>query len=262
MDVFQLPPISGRSDSPTFNFTKAKLHKSMRYGGIISELGNRIRDEINEINKGKPGSEFVINYFNTEKGYRDRTSIVDESGAGIIFLNKLEDVIRISSKYFYDNPRNVNCMRVLAYRNKIIKGLNEEIRKSLYNLKGFKENQISEFMPGELIICNGGYAVKRDRSKVAIIDNNQVFTVKNTHSIIDENKIPCFSMEVEESLSKRENEMIKVLDNEEGRHLYFAILNEYKRRAKDNSKQWYNYYGFKEQFCEFNYAYSLSSHKA
>jgi hypothetical protein len=261
-DPAQLPPISKKdktdADSKAFNHTKAKLLKTLRYEGIISELGSRIRTEISKINHGKAGTKHLINSWCTEQGYSSRTSIVDDNGNGVVFLDNINEVVEIAKSHFI--KEDVNELRLIGYRRASIDILNSVLRGQLYAADyGFTveseddEVLLPQFIKGELIISDGGY---KD-----LIHNNQTFKVVDFIKVIGPLEIPCLALLLDPMPSMREGQQILVVDNELGFEKYQRIANSLKKNAKSDGKQWPAYYNFTQQFCTFEHSLAINAHR-
>jgi hypothetical protein len=177
-------------------------------------------------------------------------------------------LVEIAINSFKEN--NADSMRLIAYRNSSIEKINSVMRTQLY-CEGDeeKEKNLPQFMPNELIISNGGYnvvAINSDNSRakpVNVIYNNQTFRVISTMPVKQGPRgINSLLMNLSPKPALPDNTAIYSLDWENGRHKYFEMSNELKRRAQDNGKLWIHYYNLKEQFAWFDYAYALNSHKS
>lgn len=268
-DPFQLCPIDvEQKDSVTFGYTKSKLHEAIRYTGPIADLGDRIRKEIEKFNEGGSCSPFVINEWQTnDLNNTCRTSVVNEDGSGYIFINDLDVIMDIAAKAFKENS-DPNAMRLIAFRNATIAKLNDYIRTLIYEEEA---EDLDQFMPGELVICDGGYAVKKlitaanykQKASRPCIHNNEVFKINGLIKVEKgPEEIPSVIPILEPEVKLQEGERIFSLDNELGLDLYNEKLSQLKKAAIANPKQWVNYYSFKENFAVFNYNYSCSVHKS
>jgi len=258
-DPYQCAPISyGNSDrdSVTFSHTKGELLTSVRYGGIISDLGERIRQEINKINNGKAGSKYLLNEWSEEIGNDIRTSKLDEFGNGIIYLNDINDVVRIT-KLHYSNSDNPNEIRLIGYRRKTIDILNRELRFQLYKekLHDIPYEKFPQFIEDEVVICDGGY-------KSGVIHNNETFKIVSSKTVIGPHEIPCLAVKLNPDPTNGDSEQIIVVDEKLGRQRYNAMLAQLKSNAQHDRRQWKDYYRFIESFCKFEYSISLNLHRA
>jgi hypothetical protein len=252
-DPYQLPPIDGGKDSICFRHKGAELKIPMRYTGPIADLGLRIRKEIDDINSDTGGSRNFLNNWQVDELKQElRTSQVNEDGSGYIFLNDIEKAVEIASDTFR-KAKTANDIRLIAYRNKSIDQVNDVIRANTYNMT---EEDLEQFMPGELVICDGGFGDKGE------IHNNAIFRVEEYKPITGPRNIASYAMLLNPQPTMKNNREIIVLDWDKGRHDYFDILNPLKIKAQNNGRQWPNYYKFKEQWAWFSYAYCQSSHKS
>lgn len=259
-DPFQLPPVDeSSSDSITFNYTQAELLTAVRYTGPLADLGTRIRDEIFKLKSGETASMNVLNIWQMgELKHDHRTSCVNESGSGYIFLNSIEDVVRIAVKGFKE-ANHSEAIRLLAYKNSSVNKINEVIRAQLY-CDG-DENKIAElpqFVRGELIICDGGYTVDNR----TVIHNNQMFQVDGMLPVEGPDGVPSISLNLSPEVHLPEGEDLQVIDWENGRYIFFARNNALKLNAKEDGRQWRQYYDFRAQWAWFDYAYGLTVHKS
>lgn len=257
-DPSQLSPIAYNNtdkDSITFDYTKGELTKAVRYGGIISDLGERIRQEIKKINVGKAGSKYLLNEWSEEIGDEVRTSRLDEDGNGLIYLNDIQDVIRITKLHYYssDNP---NEIRLISYRRKTVDILNKELRLQLYHDK-FEDipyEEFPQFIEGEVVICDGGY-------KSGTIHNNETFKIVSSRGIIGPHDIPCIAVKLDPDPATGSNDQIIVVDEKLGKQRYNLMLAQLKSNAQHDRRQWKDYYRFIENFCKFEYATSCNAHR-
>lgn len=259
-DPSQLPPISDEeSDSITFNHTQSVLTKAMRYQGLNTILGNRLREEIRRYNEGELCSQYVLNEWQTvELGNPCRTSQVDEQGNGYIFINDIDVMLNIAVKGFSENSHNTDDMRIIAFRNSTIKLINENVRRLLYG------DNLEQFMPGELVICEGGYVTRKEDSNRTrpCIYNNEIFRVSNAIKTNGPFDIPSIMPVLDPPVALQKGERIFVVDQALGKTAYDKRLNYLKEKAKERGNQWPNYYWFKDHFADFNYTYAQSSHKS
>ena len=260
-DPFQLPPVVENGDSDqdsiSFKFTKAELLKSVRYGGLISDIGQAIRDEITIINSGKAGSKYLFNELATKQGFRHRTSRVDGNGHGVIYLNNIEDVIRIT-KHHHSKSNDINELRSIAYRRKTIDIINKEMRLHLYQeqLGNIPYEEFPQFIHNEVIISSSSY-------KNGLIHNNECFKVDSYTETTGPYGIPCLSMKLKPNpITDSSTQRILVLDEKKGLKQYNEVLLGLKKAAELDKRQWANYHRFKDEFCNFEYAISLNSHRS
>lgn len=249
-DAFQLPPVDESSkDSITFNFTQYSLTEPIRYTGPIFDLGKRIRKEIQSLNENKEGTQHVINAWMREQDLTKRVSKVNEEGSGYIFLNSMEDVTRIALNFFKQKNADT-AIKLMAFRNATIKKLNLGIRALLYG------PDAKVYMPGELVICDGGYGPKGE------IYNNQSFRVVDSMEKLGPKNIPCITLALDPPIRiKNGEEDIRVVHWDKGMAAYYEQLNKLKAYAKKDRSQWVQFYRFKEQFGVFDYNYAQNCYR-
>lgn len=245
-DYCQLPPVGQATDSLFFNTISSELTIPMRFKGPLAIITDILRKEIIKIRHGLVPSLSVINM------ETNRVSCMDESGSGYFFLNSISVLLEAAIKRF-KKGKDTSYIRVLAYRNKTIEKLNQQIRVGL-----FGENPL-QFEVGELLINNGGYTVKNTAGKdVQIITNGQIFKVKSAFPIIGPYQIPCMQLSFE---GETFNFPIYTVASE-GEDMYTSTMKRLKGLASENPRLWKDVFSFKESFAYFNYSYATSIHKA
>tara|TARA_R110000796_G_scaffold177590_4_gene294428 strand:+ start:975 stop:2510 length:1536 start_codon:yes stop_codon:yes gene_type:complete len=266
-DKSQLAPVKGDKDSITFNYTQANLSNAVRYAGPIADLGIRIRDEIAKCEEDAEsgGSPHLINDWMEELGHDERVSNVNEDGSGYIFINSAQAILNISGKLFNDD--DPDSLRLIAYKNFSIAKINKAVRQRLYNTDG-ELKSIPQFMPGELLISNGGYAEtvldesnpdKPRSKKVPVISNGTSLIIKKVTGT-DHKKVPSFAIEFN-GMQKNKAPIHCVADGD-GMDSYNAVSAMLKANAQEDKFQWKYVYDFKDQFAWFSYGYAISSHKS
>lgn len=268
-DVYQLPPIEGKEDSITFTYTRSQLHKPVRYTGPIADMGEVFRKEIDKINKGKQAAKHTINRWQYHTlGQKRRTSKLNEDGSGYIFLNDVGKAVDIAVNAFR-NSDDPNVIRMIGYKNASIAKINDVTRAHLYaGPDGNPKDDLDQFMPGELVICDGGYSVVTNRGHGETfthnaIYNGQTFRVKGHIPIKNGPKgVPSLAMDLEPHVRMPEGTEVYALDYENGRHRYFDAINSLSTAAKNDKRQWGRYYDYMSNWAKFDYAYALTSHKS
>jgi len=234
-DYCQLPPVKQDHDNIAFNNIHAELSIPMRFTGLIYNLASAVRKEINKARDGRYAELRVITMFTK------RQSLVSENGSGYIFLNNFTPFINAAIKRFKEK-KGTQHVRVLAYRNKTIKTLNDIIRKALYGTNA------RQFEDGELIINDGGYKGE--------INNGEVLLVKSTKDVIGKFAIPCVELRFQNSPA-----VVPVISTK-GKGEYNDMLAKLKLAAYNTPNKWSEYYAFKDSFAYFNYSYATSIHKS
>ena len=240
-DYCQLPPVKQSKDSLFFKNIGARLKVPMRFSGSIYNLTVPVRNEINKIREGFIPDLNVINQ------HTDRVSKLDDDGSGYIFTDNIKKLLHSAINKFKENNGTTD-VRILAYRNKTIEKINSYVRKGLYG------NSAKQFEKNEIVICNGGFSYKRK----SIINNGEVFKVKQASYAIGPYSIPCVYLLFNESFFTASVPVVAT----EGKAQYERKLKELERSAKKSPHLWRAFYDFKESFARFNYSYATSIHKA
>lgn len=243
-DYCQLPPVNQTHDSLFFDNISAELTEPMRFTGPLYDICGFVRAEIIKIREGAIPSLNVLNI------RTDRVSLINDSGSGYIFINNMATLLKSAIRRFKAG-KGSDYARVVAYRNKTIQSVNRYIRKGLYG----EDSKQFEF--GELLINNGGYSIKKGRKTKQIISNGSVFEVESAINVFGPYNIPCVHLKFKD---KRFEYPILVVATA-GEREYEAILESLKKKAKDQSGLWRDYFNFKDSFAYFSYSYAVSSHK-
>ena len=217
----------------------------MRFTGPIFDLVSIIRAEIIKIREGSIPTLNILN------NATDRVSKITETGTGYIFLKHVKHVIDAAVRRF-KKDNGTQYVRILAYRNKTIDLLNDQIRKELF------AGTANQFEKGELIICEGGFTQKIGNKVHSLINNGELFVVKSTKDVLGPYDIPC-----KEMYFKNKSYSHKIITvATEGKTKYDKILAELVAKAKRSPTGWATVYKFKESFAYFRFAYASSIHKA
>lgn len=263
-DHCQLPPVGDPEGSPFLQHIgsdlskdifdeedeKTKLYEELteilRYKGPVVELGEKIRDQVEICMRDEVYDKHIVNK------YTNRIDKI-EDGSGYKFYNNPTTFILEAAADFSRNISNPMHCVIVAYTNKTVNIFNTLIRRQL-----FGEN-LPKFVEGELIINNGGYNFGVDRGGSEKIYNGEIFRVKNIYyEPFGPNDIPSIVLKLHD-VEFRNN--IYIVDPAKGLNAYYAKLNELKKNALKDKKQWGPYYAFKNQFAHFDYAYARTTHK-
>ena len=245
-DVAQLPPVGQDHDSKFFDNIDAVLTEPMRFTGYITELGDVYRRAIKSINDGYAVSRNILN---EETGREDRWDPISDTGYK--FINNVYDLLDHAADQIKRNPEDINFARILAFKNRSVDIINTNIRDRIY---GKNRNQ---FEHNEILISNGGYAYRN----TPIIYNGSLFNVDDAVEIMGPYDIPCLSMKFK-GFKPYNNYIIPVVDEIRGKEKYNEIKSKLFENAKRDPRQWIYYYKFVDSFAYFDYAYSVSTHKA
>ena len=267
-DPYQLPPVEQDYDSKFFDKIDMTLTIPMRYQGPIATVAGIYKREIDNINLGTGFNKWALNT------YTDRIDVF-EGNTGYGFTNKLDAIIDLAANDIKSNPSDPSYTRVLAYKNESVAEVNRRIRYKLYGA------DLRQFEPGEIVICNGGYSVKKPRSiysqgeivgstmtRVPVLYNGQILKVLDHKPTIGPYDVPCELMEFSGKVSNFVEPIYVVSDTEEAREKYNEIKEKLRIEAvKTLDKRirglaWQRYYDFIESFAYFDYAYSVNLYKA
>jgi len=236
-DRYQLPPVEQDHDSKFFDNIDAELSKVMRFNGIIKEFSSIFVSEIKRYNEGYNIDKHVIT-----KNTNGRTSKLDTTGAGYIFLKSIKTVLTLAYLDFKRDPISTDGCRIIAYKNKTIDALNNNIRKMLYG----KNRNVFEV--GELVISDGGYGKE--------ITNGDIFRVTGVRNFEDANGIHCHILQLNKKLIRP-----VFVVSAKGMEVYDETEAYYKQQAI-STRQWKRYYEFVNTYAKFKYSYAISVHKA
>ena len=235
-DHHQLPPVTstGDNDSPTFSFnSKYELTQIMRQSedNNIIELCNTVCAAID----GDQNMDFI----NKLKNKWDKAS---QKGYAITSLQGA-----INS--FVANFRKGDVVRITSFRNRRINEINDIVRTFLW-----EDKYEQMFVDGEFIVLNDQFAP--DGFPLAY--NGETFIV---NYIIDEtvDSIPCHVLAVDSKLEDGEVIYLPV-PTSKGQRVYKQRVDSLKYAAK-LSKDWGEYFRFKQQFANVSYGYCVSNYK-
>ena len=236
-DKYQLPPVEQNHDSKFFDTIDAELVQVMRFNDVIVEFTSIFREEIARHNIG-----YNIDKHAVTKQTSGRTSVLDDTGAGYIFLNDIKQLLGLAYRDFKQDPVGIDGCRIIAYKNKTIDVLNNTIRKLLYG----KDRKVYEV--GELIISDGGFG--------KLITNGDIFRVIDVKEFEDKHGIHCYMLKLNVTLPYP-----VVVVSEKGQQ-QFDELEEYYKNMAQGSRQWKVYKEFTRSYARFKYSYAISVHKA
>ena len=251
-DVAQLKPINHDGlYSPVFEeknkglFLELKIN--MRAKEPLDELNNELRNEILFYYKyesfGKPWLvEDKIVFDNVELIKEDITS-------GYYMLhNQFEMIDKFTELYLKekDNPLNI---KIVAYTNKTIDRLNDEIRANLYGETEFYFNE------GDNVLSNSFY---NDNDN--IIKNNQYLIVKSVRSEIDKHDIEVLILNLEDS---EENTLydVKCINPQKGYKQYMIRKNQKFKQAQRRIITFTEYNDFISSYANLSYGYVITAYK-
>jgi len=236
-DMYQLPPVEQDHDSKFFDSIDIELLKIMRFNALIKEFSTLFITEIKRYNDGYNIDKNIIT-----KSTGGRVSKLDDTGSGYIFLKSIKTVLTLAYLDFKRDPISTDGCRIIAYKNKTIDALNNNIRKMLFG----KNRNVFEV--GELVISDGGYGKE--------ITNGDIFRVTGVKNFEDKNGVHCHILQ----LNKKLLSPVFVV-SARGMETYDELESYYKQQAI-STRQWKKYYEFINTYAKFKYSYAISVHKA
>jgi ATP-dependent exoDNAse (exonuclease V) alpha subunit len=249
-DNHQLPPVGQDHDSKFFDTIDATLTESMRFKGPIQELVKAIEIEIDNIAEDEA---FNTNVIADITGRKDNYDL--RMSTGYMFLDDINKMLLAASSQFNTQSHELNKARLLAFKNETVRDLNHKVRQIMTNSEA-----PPPFLPGELLISNKNYKYRRS---TPVIYNGQIEQVESFERVIDSYGIPCINLHFYNFKMNKFVE-IKVLDRDHSETIpkYNEILQELKHRAMNDHAQWHNFYRFKGEYADFDYAYAINAYKA
>ena len=249
-DYGQLPPVGQSTDSLFFNVISAELNIPMRFTGHIFDLTSAVRVEIDAIRADEGAHIQVINRFS------NRESKLDDFGNGYVFSKDTRKFLSLALKLF-GKHKGRDYVRIIAYRNKTIDMVNKTIRLGLYGMTADK------YVPGEIVICNGGFTKKMTTEEGnsivrTVLTNGEVLTIESVKKVLGFENMPCMEIRFVE---KSHEDYVTVVDDP-GLTAYGNIVKRLIKIAKSEPAYWKKLKEFKEEFAYLDYAYAVSSHKA
>lgn len=244
-DRKQLPSVGEDTDSVTFGYHGVELDETMRFQGSIQVLTDAVRDEIEKLTAGIAANKYIINTLSQRK------DMLNPDSTGVKFKSNIREMVDLASDYFR-NSNDPNILRILAFKNKSINTLNTAIRMNLYG-----ENAPA-FVPGELVITNGGYK--------EIFNNGEVLRIQEIKHWKHLN-IPCLAVKITNRKTITPIFVINPDPSDPGYKMFQEHAKDLSQRAKQappNLKSffWKNYFDFLGEFAKFDYAYAVNCYKS
>lgn len=270
-DDAQLPPILD---------TKRGINRSIVFG-----LQNKVQlTEVMRTAKDNPIIGVVTDIRNNLDSPDDifsRETIINENGDGIQFYDSRDEFMDdmyadfCSESYKTDN----NYVRGIAYTNKAIYAMNQQVRKKI-----FTNDTLNEYEIGENLIVDEP-VTERINAKVSKIIYNagqRLRVLDVSTSADDEYGFRIWDLRVvnyEDPVADQVKRTISVIFKEDV-NLYYAALTELANKAKSKllkqipgkdgtmrnaytkSEAWSGYFNFKEGYSWVKYSYCLTSHKS
>jgi len=270
-DDAQLPPIQD---------TKKGIKKS-----IVFNLKNKVElTQVMRTAKDNPIIGVVTDIRNNLHSAEDvfaRDTKINERGDGIHFYDSRDEFMEdlytdfCSDEYKTDN----NYVRSIAYTNKAIYAMNQQIRKRL-----FQSDTLLEYVVGENLIADEPIT-ERINSKVSKIIYNagQRLRVLNVDTSVDgEYGFRIWDLRVINYEDPEEDQVKKVISvvHKEDVELYYGALGQLASKAKSRlikqipdkngtmknaytkAEAWTEYFNFKEGYSWVKYSYAMTTHKS
>lgn len=225
-DPAQLPPVGeGESMSFTHACPSRELTQVMRYGGVIGELAQQLRDNLDS-----PQLPHIT------------TQPENDGETGIWAMGRADwEATMLAAFQSEGYLKDPNYCRALAWRNKRVNYLNDRIRAAL--------GHTGDYAIGERLIASEPYVEWRS----VIISNSSECEVRScTAGTIGEWPVWWLVVEKEDG----EQVVLPVLQ----RSAEGAFNREQDALAK--ARNWYRFWGNRERFAWLNYAYCLTVHKS
>lgn len=245
-DINQLPPV-GEVESKVFDINEsAELTIGMRFGSVIRQLVNEVRDRIYE---REPVIPYSINAQNSDEQ--------------VLVINKfewLEALVQdFKSSAYKTNPDHV---KAIAWTNKVVDFINTYVRQSLHGLNA------DQFIVGERLIAlkpvTAENALARSGKEIVMTTSTEceVLEVKRH----DYAGYEAWLMWVKADTG-RNVRVLAIADSSKA--LWVEKLNilkhqayELERGSSASKQKWREYYGLKEMFAPMSYCYAITCHKA
>jgi hypothetical protein len=208
-------------------------------------LTNAVRLEIQKLAEGNAANKYVINTLT------QREDQLNPDSTGVKFKHNIREMVNLAASYFR-NSTDPNILRILAFKNKSINTLNTAIRLNLYG------EDAPAFVPGELVITNGGYKEEFTNGEVLRIEE-----IKNGKHL----NIPCLVVKVSNRKTNVPIYVINPSSADKGYKMYREHMQDLSDRAKQappnlKSYYWKNYFEFIGEFAKFDYAYAVNCYKS
>jgi exodeoxyribonuclease-5 len=243
-DRGQLPPILENKepdygqDSPVWDlklpdFCKHELVERVRQtdGNPIVELSDIIYAEIFA---PVPNLRKVVDHINID--------CFLNNGQGYLTINE-EDIylmFKCSSEDYMDT-------KIIAYTNKAVNNFNFRMRNFIHD---YPQQQ---FIKNEIIYMNETFYGKDTNGNKFAFYNSSEFLIRNiNHGEIDGIKVIYSELE--------DSKWMPIVKGNKG-HINYEL---YRDRLLEysNAKKWREFWGFKSQFGDFSYGYTLTAYKA
>jgi len=225
-DPAQLPPVGeGESMSFTHACPSHELTQVMRYGGVIGELAQQLRDNLDALQLP-----------------RVTTQPENDGETGIWAMGRADwEATMLAAFQSEGYLRDPNYCRALAWRNKQVAYLNDRIRAAL--------GHTGDYAIGERLIASEPYLEGRS---TIIANSEEVEVYQAIRGTMGDWPIWWLTVEKEDG----EQVLVPVLQ----RSAQTAFDN--RQKELSGAKKWGQFWYQREQFAWLAYAYCLTVHKS
>lgn len=252
-DPAQLPPVA-QKPAPVLDFDGGHLDNVVR-----QQQGNPILEVATRIRKG-------------QKPYLTGSAMREGKGVGV--THDSEAFRTSAARLFQDHADDPRHVRILAYRNQVVKAYNREIREAIYG-----SSDLPRFMEGDWLQLQDSFY---DEANVPLAQNSEevkVLGVDQMNRMSAGGRWRCWELKVK----RRNDETVRIpVLHESESDRYAEKRQEYKAKAlkaqKDmnaaeqpgernrlNRKRkgyWKDYYRLDEDFADVRYCFAQTVHKS
>ncbi len=154
---------------------------------------------------------------------------------------------------------NPNQIKIVAYRNDTRRALNTVMRERI-----FGKDAERQFVKGDLIMFSNNYKISREVS----ISNSYEAQIKTVNKAKTLDGWNVFEISFASEENPKKDVYVRVLSNEDSER-FSAELSKLrnvalaqKKKTKEYSNAWKEYYTLKDKFAPIEYGYAVTSHKS
>lgn len=234
-DPAQLPPVN-ENPSPALDHDGYKLENIVR-----QERDNPIIQ-----------TSMNVRQADDAKSYRFQTNTDGEQGVEVVD-NRTELIEKAYESFDTDvYRRRGDHVRILAYRNDVVETYNQICRELLYG-------EEEQFIEGEWLVAHQPWYGSNGEKMAPVIQNSEEFVVRGK----EPDSLYGFDTWVLQISSDPDSDDIRYIEvlNRDEIDRYEAKLEQLADEAK-KTKDWNDYYNYKEHFAHVDYSYAMTTHKA
>lgn len=242
-DPAQLPPV-GERESKVFSIpTNITLTQVMRYGNVIGEIVDSVRDNLDSAELFLPAT------------------CLDDKRAGIEILDKFQWLDKLvadfKSEAYEDNP---DYCRVLAWTNEAVSWLNAYIRRGLHG------DRAPQFVVGERLVANRPVVTYLDGKTEVLLNNSSECTILAITPGREIQGFDCWSLRVENELGTT----FRVYCLDDGSKSALNLKLESLKadalscpsKSYERNLAWKRYFALRDTFAYLTHCYALTIHKS